>query len=814
MNNNDDTNSQIAGSQEQDGFSDAFLQSLMPPTSFVDDTLSIQELIALDDTLVGIPHVKINDSTYPVLGNFALTAKIGEGGMGSVYSAFEITTQQQVAIKILPNYLARKDPQLIPRLHREAVIASKTASPHLVRVFEIQQASGHFFLVMELVRGVSAGNYAKRVREQGFVGLPEREAIEICLAATTGLIVAHRAGIVHRDIKPDNILLPGDSPDRIQPLQAKLADLGLACCEALGHSLTGTQMTMGTPGFIAPEQARSSSKAERRSDIFSMGATLYALLAGRPPHLGATPLEAILAVLQNPHTPLEKFRPDVSTRTVACIERCLNRSAKRRFQGAEELADELTAILHEKQNWLPQPPRLSSINAAGWITSPTDTALESGSNIVDSAHDWAHDVQKFRNLVIAGVPAEAAKALAALKSNAGPQDSRAEEIRECERLLNNLLVNALLAEVQASIDLGDLNEAESKTIQAMSILPDHVQARQTYENIQIRRREVQCRIALDEVRILLRDEKSDGRLYFVRLPKRELIKGALQRARQLRPDHPELLELESMIGPPDELYLDLGAGTKLAFVVVPAGEVEMGSDEGPAPVQRVKLERSYYVSKYPITVDQFRRFVESEKYRTYAERQTNAASKQPTWLAPGFSQRESEPAVQIAWYDARAFCAWVQKKTSRAARLPTEAEWEYAARGPKRSVYPWGDTWDGTLVNHADRTLRNALKGNDQRLSFSLDVDGHAFTSPVGALKNSSWSGIYDLAGNVWEWCEDVYLDHCYVAANAASTTSRYRVLRGGSWRDPPELCRAFSRMGSLPDYRDSTIGFRVVIEL
>src|SRR5205807_2276357 len=134
--------------------------------------------------------------------------------------------------------------------------------------------------------------------------LSEIEALEICIAATEGLAAAHAEAIVHRDVKPDNILIPKSKQGELQLKAAKLADLGLARGEDSGDSLTGTRTALGTPGFMAPEQCMDAKKAKTPADVFSMGATLYALLACRTPFKGETPMETVLATLQKPHAPI------------------------------------------------------------------------------------------------------------------------------------------------------------------------------------------------------------------------------------------------------------------------------------------------------------------------------------------------------------------------------------------------------------------------------------------------------------------------------------------------------------------------------
>ncbi|GMV79136.1 MAG: hypothetical protein AMXMBFR7_03200 [Planctomycetota bacterium] len=320
---------------EGDGELDLPTERSLPPQD-----LSRDALLAL------APRHAMDGLTVPVLGGVFLVAKIGQGGMGAVYYGLHSRLRKEVALKVLPPNLAEQDPDLMKRFFREAQIACRVSSPHVVNVLDVNrdEASGLCYLVMEYVRGTSAGGVLKQVQKDKRVGLDEATALTLIASASEGLAAAHAEGIVHRDIKPDNILIPfargGHEP---QFGRSKLADLGLARCGESGLSLTGAQMAMGTPGYLAPEQAIDAKTAGLPADVYGMGATLYALLSGHAPFTGSSAMKIILDTMQNPHRPIRELRPDVSEATAALLERCLQKKPEHRPRDGGALCEELRA---------------------------------------------------------------------------------------------------------------------------------------------------------------------------------------------------------------------------------------------------------------------------------------------------------------------------------------------------------------------------------------------------------------------------------------------------------------------------------------
>jgi len=295
-----------------------------------------------DKLILAAGRMTVGGKPVPALAGIPLLAKLGQGGMGAVYLGIHPRLRKIVAMKILPFTLAEQDPGMIERFYREAQIAARVESPHLVRVMDVNQdPSGLFYLVMEFVSGISAGSLLRTEAKAGRRGLNEALALDLCIAATTGLCAAHAENIVHRDIKPDNILIPRSPTGELEHLKSKLADLGLARGEDLGQSLTGAQSALGTPGYMAPEQAMDAKHAGKPADVFSLGATLYAFLTGQAPFTASNLGRALLDTIQQPHVPVQSQRPDTSPGTAAVIDRCLMKDAGMRFTDARDLLEAL-----------------------------------------------------------------------------------------------------------------------------------------------------------------------------------------------------------------------------------------------------------------------------------------------------------------------------------------------------------------------------------------------------------------------------------------------------------------------------------------
>lgn len=278
-----------------------------------------------------------------VFGQYRIVAKLGQGGMGAVYRAVHIHLQKPVALKILPADRLQ-NPELVARFQREMRAAGQIENAHLVRALDAGQVGKIHYLAMEYVDGL---DLAKILKKTGPLPIPE--ACEIIRQAALGLQAIHAHGMVHRDIKPSNLML---ARQLTGPPVVKILDLGLARLtqtQSSGEQLTQGHVIMGTLEYMAPEQAGHQA-VDIRADIYSLGATFYALLAGRAPFSGPqydTVLSKLRALAVEEPTPIQDLRPDVPEELAEILERMLAKDPNMRFSTPQEVASALQPFCAE-----------------------------------------------------------------------------------------------------------------------------------------------------------------------------------------------------------------------------------------------------------------------------------------------------------------------------------------------------------------------------------------------------------------------------------------------------------------------------------
>jgi serine/threonine protein kinase len=268
-------------------------------------------------------------SVMQTVGNYDLVEKVAEGGMGTVYRARRRSDGEIVAIKIMPSHMAGNS-VLVKRFEQEFNAASRLDHPNIVRALDFGESAGVPYLVMEFVEGESLG---QKLQREGRVS--ESDAIRLIAQVAQGLHRAHKMNLVHRDIKPDNVMVMPDGT-------AKLTDLGLVKELETDLNLTRTGRGLGTPHFMAPEQFRNAKNADLRCDIYALGATLYMMVTGELPFKSSGPLDAWMKKMHNDLTPPRKIVPSLSERIDWAIRRAMSADPEKRPTSCREFVEDLT----------------------------------------------------------------------------------------------------------------------------------------------------------------------------------------------------------------------------------------------------------------------------------------------------------------------------------------------------------------------------------------------------------------------------------------------------------------------------------------
>jgi serine/threonine-protein kinase len=272
-----------------------------------------------------------NDLTNQTIAGYSILHRLGVGGMSEVYLAFQQSLHRHVALKVLRADFVGSDEHEL-RFLQEARAAASLIHPNIVQVYDVGKFDSIHYIAQEYVPGSNLSSFIQR---RG--SLPLNESVSILWQATAALQKAASIGLVHRDIKPDNLLLTPDG-------EVKVADFGLARARNQNQNLTAVGVALGTPLYMSPEQVQGLS-VDSRSDLYSLGATAYHMLAGRPPFFGDTPIALAMQHVQAEPVSLKQLRPDLPDELVEIVHRLLRKTPEERYASAIELARDLRRLL-------------------------------------------------------------------------------------------------------------------------------------------------------------------------------------------------------------------------------------------------------------------------------------------------------------------------------------------------------------------------------------------------------------------------------------------------------------------------------------
>src|SRR5262245_5563178 len=307
-----------------------------PPAPQDKTVISKRPPLAVDATPFAPPHVLGSTLIGKRLEHCELTQFVGGGGMGAVFRATDTRLGRTVAVKVLSR--DQSDEETIRRFQNEAQSAARLDHPNIARVYYVGEDQGLNFIVFEFIEGV---NLRDDVEQNGPLDL--ERALHYTLQVAEALAHSSSRDVIHRDIKPSNVLVTKDG-------QVKLVDMGLARLhqvEASSDDLTASGVTLGTFDYISPEQARDPRAADVRSDIYSLGCTLYYMLTGQPPFPDGTAMQKLLRHQGDEPPDVRLFRPELNPAVTGLIGRMLAKRPSQRYQSPAELIADLTLLGHQ-----------------------------------------------------------------------------------------------------------------------------------------------------------------------------------------------------------------------------------------------------------------------------------------------------------------------------------------------------------------------------------------------------------------------------------------------------------------------------------
>jgi eukaryotic-like serine/threonine-protein kinase len=616
-------------------------------------------------------------------GRYQILELLGEGGMATVYKAYDTRLEREVAVKVIRREAFPPDEMemILKRFEREAKSLGRLSHPNIVGVIDYGEYEGSPYLVMVYLSG---GTLKDRLGKP----MPWQEAIQLLLPIAYALDYVHDRKIINRDVKPSNILMT----DKGQPM---LTDFGLVKLfgdqEKDTTHLTSSGTGLGTPDYMAPEQWTGEPTAQ--SDLYSLGVVLYEMITGHRPYTADTPAGVLLKQATESLPLPKQYIPDLPRDVESVLLRVLAKEPGDRYSNMHIFIEELQNLLAGR-----------------------------------------------------------------------------------EVLASNVKTSQLREQMTGKMKRGQ-NAVPQSVPQKKTLLPLILAA-----------------VGVFGIFVVV------GGYWLLTTP--GILSAVPTPTKQVLPSPTEIPHTQTMIPPtvtptekaalPTETPepVEIRDAKNVPMRLIPAGEFTMGSDDtgdvGSRPAHKVPVD-AFYIDKFEVTNEMYDACVYAVECR---KPQQGGSVKRNTYFAnPIYA---NFPVLYVDWKMANAYCKW------RRARLPTEAEWEKAARSTDARIYPWGnEELDCNLANYAGC------------VGDTTPVDQHE--------KGQSVYGVYGMAGNVWEWTSSLFKAYPYNATDGREDPDKRgdRIARGGSWHvfgGNSGNVRADTRLKLDAGYYGAYVGFRCAI--
>jgi eukaryotic-like serine/threonine-protein kinase len=733
-------------------------------------------------------------SGEPVLeGKYHLESRVGQGGMGVVYKARHAYLKTSHAIKIILPDLVGNDPELVTRFRQEALASAAIRHPNVVAVTDYGVAQGTMpFIVMEFVEGESLHDLLAREKR-----LSPEQALELVAAICAGISAAHSQGIVHRDMKPLNIMLLKGKKTIAEAV--KILDFGLAKIksgELLGSFIQAqTTGLMGSPYYMAPEQW-SDEDLGPQSDIYSIGVMLYQMLAGDVPYKGSSIPAIMKKHLTDPPPPFAELGVQIDPALEQVVRHTLEKDPKMRTSSVEILVEELknairpdsSDVMNEKTiPALPSSPLRILTNPPGSKVylnnesvgeSKTDgwlmlEGVQSGNHHVKVSHDGFRDWQN--SIFCDGKPQQIVAKLEKSSEDSSPgipipTDAHTSLMPDVSQ---NTPANLVDTQNSPNVNQQTVQQQQQQT-------GDQAGHHQSVIVGTERKKSFFTPIILSVIGI------SGLLLLTVIVGVGIYVSGMVGGTNDNTT--PEPTSTTNTNGTDVEQPLPTPE-----MVRINGGQFTMGRDDGTdleKPEHQISVG-DFWMDKTEVTNAEYYQFITETDHKAYPLDWVGE-EKRPV------EGRENYPVRTVNMEDIEKFIEWRSGKYGKQYRLPTEAEWEYVARnGDENTLYPWGDEFNEEC----------AVVG---RSTATLEPVG---SKPCGASKR--W-GILDLIGNVFEWTGSeakAYPGSSIQIVNR-SDEKLYMIRGGSAFRDPSLGNKAETstyRLEVPANVRDNRLGFRLV---
>jgi len=740
------------------------------------------------------------------LGHYEVLNVVGKGAFGTVLRAFDTKLERIVAIKLLALEMASMSPAR-RRFLREARTSAQIRHENVVSIHSVEEEPIPY-LVMEYIPGRTL---LQQLEERGPLDVPS--VLRLGKQIADGLAAAHAQDLIHRDIKPGNILLEGDMEERV-----KITDFGLARTVD-DASMTQSGVIAGTPMYMAPEQVQGL-RFDQRADLFSLGSVLYQMISGRPPFRAPTTIAVLKRVTEDTPRPIQEIIPETPDWIVELIGHLHAKNPAERYSSAQEVSELLARCAEDlRAGRTPQVP------------DPSETANTTQAGITPS-QPRRNESLLHRPMVKVAAAVLIMLGLLGTTEATGVTELGSTVIRMATGS-GTLVIETDDPGVKVAIN-GQEVTITGGGVEELTLRPGEYKVA-ALKNGRPVQQELVSITRNDRTVLRIGLEPAAAKVISTETPSATDWQGwpADAPPPAIAPFNAEQAKAYQQawanhIGVPVTLENSLG----MQFRLIPAGEFMMGSTQEEidqliaearkkkhpdwfikeipreGPQHKVTLTKPFSLCTHPVTRGQFRQFVEATGYATDAEEDGKGGygRKGEQWVQStvylwntklGFEteQTDDHPVVNVSWNDAVAFCEWLSQKSGGTYRLPTEAEWEFACRAGNPGAYCFG--------NDESRLSDYAWYGSHGGLG----------TKPVGQKLPNAF-GLFDMHGNVWEWCRDEFAVYDESPAINPVGVNRFqlRVARGGAYSTQPSAVRSARRSDGTPTTRYIANGFRVAL--